>query len=66
LAWCAAAAFFVAVHPGNRAVAAFGTLALAVTVVVIGGVELTGRRDGGGREPAPLPAGGTIEGPPPT
>gem|GEM_PF-1405773 len=66
LAWCAAAAFFVAVHPGNRAVAAFGTLALAVTVVVIGGVELTGRRDGDGREPAPLPAGGTIEGSAPT
>jgi hypothetical protein len=40
LAWCAAAAFFVAVHPGNRVVAAFGTLALAVAVVAYGVIEL--------------------------
>ena len=45
LAWCAAAAFFVAVHPGNRAVAAFGTLVLAVAAVAIGVLELTGHRD---------------------
>jgi hypothetical protein len=36
LAWCAAAAFFVAVHPGNRVVAALGTLVLAVAVVLFG------------------------------
>ena len=36
LTWCAAAAFFVALHPGNRAVAAFGTLILAVAVVTLG------------------------------
>jgi hypothetical protein len=45
LAWCAAAAFFVAVHPGNRAVAAFGTLALAVVVVAYGAVTLSGATD---------------------
>jgi len=48
LAWCAAAAFFVAVHPGNRAVAAFGTLALAAIVVAYGVVCL--RRDDAGPE----------------
>jgi hypothetical protein len=42
LAWCAAAAFFVAVHPGNRTVAALGTLALAIAVVAIGFAELHG------------------------
>ena len=36
LTWCAAAAFFVAIHPGNRAEAAFGTLVLAVAVVALG------------------------------
>ncbi len=50
LAWCAAAAFFVAFHPGNRVVAAFGTLALAVVVVAYGVVglraETAGSRDG--------------------
>ncbi len=40
LVWCAAAAFFVAVHPGNRFVAAFGTLLLAASVVALGFVEL--------------------------
>jgi hypothetical protein len=40
LTWCAAAAFFVAVHPGNRTVAALGTLILAVAVVAIGFAEL--------------------------
>ena len=40
LTWCAAAAFFVAVHPGNRIVAALGTLALAMAVVAVGIVEL--------------------------
>ena len=40
LTWCAAAAFFVAVHPGNRVVAALGTLALAVAVVALGFDEL--------------------------
>jgi uncharacterized membrane protein len=44
LTWCAAAAFFVAVHPGNRIVAALGTLALAVAVVVIGMAELLSGR----------------------
>ncbi len=36
LAWCAAAAFFVAVRPDNRAVDAFGTLLLATLAVVPG------------------------------
>ena len=40
LAWCAAAALFVALHPGNRYVAAFGTLLLAVAAVAIGFGEL--------------------------
>jgi hypothetical protein len=40
LAWCAAAAFFVAVHPANRTVDAFGTLILAVAAVVSGFVDL--------------------------
>jgi Glycosyltransferase family 87 len=42
LTWCAAAAFFVALHPGNRAVAAFGTLFLAVAVVALGCRPLLG------------------------
>ena len=41
LAWCAAAAFFVAVHPANRAVGAFGTLLLAVAAVAVGFFDLT-------------------------
>jgi len=41
LAWGAAAAFFVALHPANRAVDAFGTLLLAVVAVVAGFVDLT-------------------------
>ena len=41
LAWCAAAAFFVAVHPANRAVDAFGTLILAVAAVLAAFVDLT-------------------------
>jgi hypothetical protein len=41
LAWCAVAAFFVAVHPANRTVDAFGTLILAVAAVVAGFVDLT-------------------------
>ena len=50
LAWCAAAAFFVALHPGNRAVAALGTLALAIAVVTLGFREILagGRTTGGG------------------
>jgi hypothetical protein len=36
LAWCAAAAFFVAVRPPNHAVDAFGTLLLAVIAVAAG------------------------------
>jgi hypothetical protein len=36
LAWCAAAAFFVAISPGNRAVDALGTLILAVLAVAAG------------------------------
>jgi hypothetical protein len=41
LAWCAIAAFFVAIHPANRDVAAFGTLILAVAAVAAGLSELT-------------------------
>ena len=40
LAWCAAAAFFVALRPANHAVDAFGTLILAVIAVTVGLVEL--------------------------
>ena len=40
LAWCAAAVFFVAVHPGNQAVDAFGTLLFAVVAVVAGLVDV--------------------------
>jgi hypothetical protein len=40
LAWCAAAAFFVAISPGNRAVAAMGTLILAVLAVAAGLVDV--------------------------
>lgn len=36
LAWCAGAAFFVAVRPANNAVDAIGTLAFAVLAVVAG------------------------------
>lgn len=40
LVWCAAAACFVALHPGERYVAAFGTLALSVAAVALGLAEL--------------------------
>jgi hypothetical protein len=40
LAWCAAAAFFVAVHPGNQAVNAVVTLLLAVLAVATGILEI--------------------------
>jgi hypothetical protein len=40
LAWCAAAAFFVALRPTNHAVDAFGTLVLALIAVLAGLVEL--------------------------
>jgi hypothetical protein len=40
LVWCAAAAFFVAFHPGNHAVDALGTLVLAVVAVATGLVEV--------------------------
>jgi hypothetical protein len=40
LAWCAAAAFFVALHPANRFMAAFGTLLLAVVAVALGFGEI--------------------------
>jgi hypothetical protein len=39
LAWCAGAAFFVAVRPGNHAVGAFGTLAFALLAVWAGLAE---------------------------
>jgi Glycosyltransferase family 87 len=40
LAWSAAAAFFVAISPGNRAVDAMGTLILAVLAVAAGLTEV--------------------------
>ena len=40
LAWCAGAAFFVAVDPGNQAVNAIGTLSLAVLAVAAGILEI--------------------------
>jgi hypothetical protein len=42
LAWCAAAAFFVAYHPANQDVDAFGTLILAVIAVAVGGATFVG------------------------
>jgi hypothetical protein len=48
LAWCAVAAFFVALHPANRFVAAFGTLLLAAAVVALGFVELARADPSGG------------------
>jgi hypothetical protein len=40
LAWCAGSAFFVAVHPGNQAVNAIGTLAFAALAVAAGILEV--------------------------
>jgi hypothetical protein len=40
LAWCAGSAFFVAVHPGNQAVNAIGTLTFAVLAVAAGILEV--------------------------
>jgi NADH:ubiquinone oxidoreductase subunit 6 (subunit J) len=40
LAWCAGAAFFVAVHPGNQAINAVVTLVLAVLAVAAGILEI--------------------------
>jgi hypothetical protein len=40
LAWSAAAAFFVALHPGNHSVAAIGTLLFAVLAVAAGLVDV--------------------------
>ncbi len=51
LAWCAAAAFFVAVRPANHAVDAVGTLVLAVAAVAAGLVDLLGL-EGAGADPA--------------
>ena len=45
LAWCAAAAFFVALHPANRTVDALGTLLLAVAAVGAGFVDLFRQRE---------------------
>jgi Glycosyltransferase family 87 len=44
LAWCAAAAFFVALHAGDRTVDALGTLVLAGVAVAVGLVELVRMR----------------------
>ena len=59
LAWCAAAAFFVAIHPGNRVAAALGTLVLAVAVVASGLVEVGRAPRGTAVDPA---AGGVATG----
>jgi len=40
LAWCAGAAFFVAVHPGNQAVNAIGTVCFAALAVAAGILEV--------------------------
>ena len=40
LGWCAGAAFFVAVRPGNHAVDAFGTLVFALLAVGAGILEV--------------------------
>jgi hypothetical protein len=53
LAWCAGAAFFVAVHPGTEAVNAVGTLLFAVLAVAAGLVEVIHLRDARTDEPTP-------------
>ena len=40
LAWCAGSAFFVAIHPGNQAVNAIGTLSFAALAVAAGILEV--------------------------
>ena len=52
LAWCAGAAFFVAVRPGNHAVDAFGTLVFALLAVGAGIVDVH-RLSSGAPEPDP-------------
>jgi hypothetical protein len=56
LAWCAGSAFFVAVHPGNQAVNAIGTLAFAVLAVAAGLIEVIRLSSTGiaAEEPAPV------------
>ncbi len=54
LAWCAAAAFFVALHPGNHGVAAFGTLIFALLAVAASLVDVAR----GCPRPRPTPARG--------
>jgi len=59
LVWCAAAAAFVALHPGERYVAAFGTLALAVSAVWLGLGEVSRLRHAGSEvEHGPAPMAG--------
>jgi hypothetical protein len=55
LAWVAATAVFVTIHPANRTVDAVGTLILAVVAVACGLAEVRGSPTGDGR-PAPVPA----------
>ncbi len=43
LAWCATAAFFVALRPGNHGIGAVGTLLLALAAVAAGFVDLVPR-----------------------
>jgi hypothetical protein len=61
LAWSAAAAFFVALRPGNRAVDAFGTLILAVLGVLGGMAELTTARPEHDVPPPGLPVAVTAQ-----
>jgi hypothetical protein len=51
LAWCAAAAFFVAIRPANHAVDAVGTLVLAVVAVAAGLLDLVGTEGAGAGPP---------------
>jgi hypothetical protein len=55
LAWCAAAAFFVALRPGNQGVEAIGTLLLSLAAVVAGFVDLAPREAAGA-----VPGGGAL------
>jgi hypothetical protein len=60
LAWVAATAAFVTIHPANRTVDAFGTLILAVIAVACGLVEVRGSSTVGRRHaPAPVLTGPT-------
>lgn len=56
MAWCAVSAAFVGLHPANRAVAAFGTLALAVVAVAAGWADAVSPTDAAASDASAPPA----------